>query len=355
MAETEYADRELVSDPAREFFDKAYESFRERCGGRPESTQFVLPGGNVRIDTGTASLTPVLTRALQHLKTSGAEEFDLAISAWDTPDTAMISPAWNESDYGVRGEILGFNDDVFRTAFDHGTAAPSMLDLEQGRAIFWTRDAAQLPAYENAAPVRTIFSWWLQARGCLLVHAAAVARGNACVLLAGSGGSGKSSAALICLLKGWDYLGDDYCAVNIGDIPRVFSLYSSIKIDREWMNAVPQFGQMAATIGSIHDGKKIMFLHEYWPERMRRVADCRLILLPCVTKGTRSSTSEASPAEALRALAPSSMFQTAAEGAYMFEQLANLVRRVPARWLNLGPDIEAIPGVVADCVDKVSQ
>jgi hypothetical protein len=126
-----------------------------------------------------------------------------------------------------------------------------------------------------------------------------------------------------------------------------------MKIDERWLRTVPQFQELAALKGAVHGGKKIIFLHEHWPERIRRGADCNLILLPRVMNQRESSVSDATAAEALRALAPSSMFQTAAEGNSMFQQIAEFVQRVPARWLKLGRDIEAVPDLIASCLEKI--
>jgi hypothetical protein len=354
MAETKHTARRTVSDRASEFFQSAYESFLAQAPDRTKQrTEISVGDTKVQLDVAGSSLGQTLNRALIHLRESKKTIVDLTIAAWDTPGAAMIPPAWKDSDYGPRGEIQGFNDARFRTAFDHGTAALSMIDLETQCAIFWTRDATQLPAYESAAPLRSLLSWWLQARDCLLVHAAAIARDDIGILLAGAGGSGKSTTALACLTAGWNYLGDDYCALRTSGRPRVFSLYNSIKLDRQWLRSLPQFGEIAALPATTHAEKQIIFLHEHWPERIRRGVDCNLVLLPRVTNDKRSSINDATPAEALRALAPTSMFQTVAKGAPMFQRLAEFVRNVPARWLNLGREIDSIPDVIARCVEKL--
>ena len=354
MAQAELAARRRkVNDRASKFFNSAYETFLTRSPDHPDQrVNFAIADRAVRIETVDRSLASMLMSALDHLRGPCEGDVNFTIAAWDTPETDMVSPAWSESDYGPRGEIHGFNNGRFRTAFDHGTAALSMVDLDTGRGIFWTRDATKLPPYESASPLRSVLSWWLQANGRVLIHAAAITFGDAGILLAGPGGSGKSTTALICLAAGWGFLADDYCALEVGKTSRVFGLYGSMKIDDLWLQESPQARQLAGLSPVRHGGKRIIFAHKHWPERMRRVANCRLVLLPRVTNAKESSTSPATPAQALRALAPTSMFQTLGDGASMFQAIAEFVRRVPARWLNLGREIEAIPDVIARSLTK---
>ena len=51
------------------------------------------------------------------------------------------------------------------------------------------------------------------------------------MLLAGKGGSGKSTTALVCLHSSLVYAGDDYCLLATDDGPYVFSLYSTGKLN----------------------------------------------------------------------------------------------------------------------------
>src|SRR6185436_15536704 len=110
---------------------------------------------------------------------------------------------------------------------------------------------------------------------------------------------------------------------------------------------------LAGLPSAVHERKKIIFLHEHWPERVRRSTKCNLILLPRVMNQRESTVGDATAAEALRALAPSSMFQTAAKGISMFQRIAEFVQQVPARWLNLGRDIEAVPDLIARGLEKL--
>ena len=51
----------------------------------------------------------------------------------------------------------------------------------------------------------------------LLLHASAVARDSRAVVFAGESGQGKSTLATLLALRGWDFLGDEPLALEIGD------------------------------------------------------------------------------------------------------------------------------------------
>jgi len=338
-----------------DFFDRAYEVFltarakaEVACRG-----SYRLGGIVTRLEIAGVAMQSRLQRAVCHLQSEHEEEPQLTICAWDNAAsrTPMIAPPWSESDYGVRGEIRAFNDARFRTAFDHGSDALSMIDHERRIALFWTRDAAKLPLHESGAPFRMILSWCAERNGGVLMHCGAVSGDTGGVLLAGAGGSGKSTSSLLCLKAGWNYLGDDYCVVQTSPRPHVFSLYNSAKLTHD---SAERFGLEHVLPPAHHfdQMKDLFFLYDTPRVRLAGSAVCRLLLLPCVTAQVETTVEAASPGEALRALAPSSIFQLSGAGAVAFERLTQLVRDIPVVRLNLGSDFARIPDVIARCLTR---
>ena len=334
-------------DPA-EFFQAAHEIFLS--AGRTFTHHYSFGGRIVRLQIASAEMHARLIRAFTHLS-APAGDVDLTICAWDSGHTGakMISPPWRESDYGPRGEIRGFNTERFRAAFDHGTNALSIFDRERKLALFWTRDARRLPAYEMGAPFRAILSWWAETNDLVLVHAGAVGNEHGAMLLAGAGGAGKSTTALLCLQAGWHYLADDYCLLQIGKPGRVFSLYSSAKLRHNHLPGFSKLGIPAAMDGD----KQMFFLNEIFPAQMTQSLECRALFLPRISVGRASSIEPASAGDALRALAPSSIFQVSGAGAVAFQRLSEFVRTVPVRWANLGSDLSQIPKSLGDALATI--
>src|SRR5262249_58368179 len=89
----------------------------------------------------------------------------------------------------------------------------SALDVGTGLAVCWLDDARRVPYYQTGAPLKTILGWWFDRPDRQLLHAGAVGAGEAGVLLAGAGGAGKSTTALLCVDAGLRYAGDDYVLV----------------------------------------------------------------------------------------------------------------------------------------------
>ncbi len=226
--------------------------------------------------------------------------------------------------------------------FDHASNSLSMLDREKGVALFWTRTARDLPSHARGAPFRTIFGWWLESHERVLVHAGAVAKQNRAVLLIGPGGSGKSTVALLCLKAGWQYLADDYCIIDLSETnlsPRVFSLYQTAKISRDWW---PRLRILDASNSEPFDDKQLFFLGENFPDRIDSSASCRGCLLPVVANRGDTRIVPATKGEAVRALAPSSIFQNAVAPNPAFRRIGEFISQVPVANLELGESLDEI-------------
>ncbi len=337
----------------RDFFDAAYHVFeRARTDGEAHAQNYSMAGTTMRLETASAEMSWRLGRALTHLVLPNELEADFTVCAWDATATPMLSPPWSEADYGARGEIQGFNTAPFRTAFDHATTSFNMIDEERRLALFWTRNAAALPSYAAASPLRIILSWWSEICDCVLIHGGAVGHETGGILLAGAGGSGKSTTALLCLQAGWKYLADDYCILNPAAPFRVFSLYNSAKIDQQLLRDVRPLKALKQSKPLMHGDKELLFLDETHRDQIARTADCRMLLLPRVTGQNQTTIEPASPGEALRALAPTSLFQLAGAGAAAFARLSRLVQQIPIRRLNLGADFEHIPAALQRCLSE---
>jgi len=92
----------------------------------------------------------------------------------------------------------------------------------------------------------------------------------------------------------------------------------------------------------------LFFLGKKYRGRMTPGFPLRAILLPHVAGGTDTTLKPVSPISALRALAPSSIFQLAGAGQSEFEALTRLVKSIPCYALELGTNLQRIPEVIAE-------
>jgi hypothetical protein len=336
------AEQPAVTDlgRARSFFERAWDAGE----AAPCAETYRIMGRSVRIRA--AENFGFACRALAHLRTEPAPAPSLDIRSGDQHSFVLPDSPWRPEDFGVRGEIRGGNDEHFAAAYDHAGSSLSMLDRQTGRAIFWTRDAEALPQSERGAPFKTIFHWWAEACGSLLLHAAAVGYGSGAVLLVGEGGSGKSTTAFSCAAAGLNYLGDDYCAAGGQGAPYVFSLYGTGKLTAE---SALHFSAGATGCRERRAGeeKTIFYLHEIYPGLAVEGLPLRAILVPRFLPAATTTSVHPVPAvEAFKALAPSTISQLPGAGAATFRSLGRLVAQVPAFELLLARDFADIGAIV---------
>jgi hypothetical protein len=198
-----------------------------------------------------------------------------------------------------------------------------------------------------------LLHWILAANGRNLVHAAAVAPANrAGALLAGRGGSGKSTTAMLCLAAGFDYAGDDYVGLSHRDDAwTAHSLYGSAKLTRASLDWLP-FLRGGLRVDAAGEGKGVVMLTDVLPDRLTASFPIAALIVPHVGSSPQSSLRRTSAAATLRALAPTTIFQLPGSGPEIFDRLAAFSRSVPAWSLELGTDREAIPALVARAIEE---
>jgi hypothetical protein len=301
--------------------------------------ELVLAGLRIELRFAGDALRTKLMPALAHARVPHGAA-DVRILIYDCASTRVEQPSvpWRAEDVGRRGEVAV---DGLRVSVFGPSGAVSIFDAQRGLGVFCVRDAETLPSYERAAPLRTLLHWALESRGARLAHAAAVGTDRGGALLAGRGGSGKSTTALLCALAGMAYGGDDYVALTASPAT-AHALYASAKIDARSiallrdlpLGCPPQEGE-----------KGVAFL-----PGVSAQLPLRALLLPRVTGG-RTAFRRASGAEALRALAPTTVFQLPGNDGEAFAWMASLVRTLPAFVLDLGDDRDRIPHCVSQAIE----
>lgn len=268
-----------------------------------------------------------------------ADPHDFRIDVWDSDSTSTEPPrpCWSPADIGANGQVRSLDTPAYRAAFNLDSFCLSVVDAEARHAHFWTRSALSLPAYECAAPLRTILAWSVQRFGLQLAHAGCVANGCRGVLLVGRGGSGKSTSALSCLGTGLRYLGDDYCALGMtAGALAAHALYRTGKLEPSHLRAHLPGLAPAALQSDDPLAKALLYLDAEATGDTSLPAQIEAIVLPIVGSGSDGSLSPCSPASALTALGPSSVFQLPGLSASTFHFLAEATRSLPCYTLSGG-------------------
>jgi hypothetical protein len=298
-------------------------------------------------------LSEQLGRALAHLVSDRDEEPQLTICAWDSEQSGASPPPLPVVDpESPRGTTVYASDAHRRLACRPRLGQLSAHDGKRATGWFWCQSGSKLPFWERAAPFRQIFHWWLPERGMLLVHGAAVGDASGGLLLAGRGGSGKSTSALSTLTSPLRYAGDDYVAVDTGPDPRVFSLFCSGKLEPSHAKLLPHLPPAAFAGDGALEEKSVFYVAEAFPERMCAGFPLEAVVAPRV-RGFEPTHARLGAAEALAALAPSTLLQLVPGNSEALSAMARLLQRVPAYRLDVGGPVEQIPAALGRLLDEV--
>ncbi|OAI54369.1 hypothetical protein AYO44_03615 [Planctomycetaceae bacterium SCGC AG-212-F19] len=315
--------------------------------GGPCDYYFDLADFRVRVRFAGPALLDRLGEALAH-RAMPHGPAALTICVWDSASTGVSLPckAWEWSDSWRRGLIQGFNNQRFRTLFQHNLEAFSILDARRGLAFYWMQDAACCPSFERGAPFRYIFHWWLSRQGRYLVHAGAVGTSAGGVLLAGKGGSGKSSTALACLPSELLHAGDDYVLIAERPDPFVYSLYQSTKLLADQLPRFPHLARAVSNADQLDREKALIFLQQGYARKLVAGFPIKAILLPRVTGLRDTRLQPATPTQTLAALAPSTVVQLHGLDKNSLQAMVSMAHGVPSFALELGTDRAQIPSVI---------
>ncbi len=319
------------------FFDQVYNAYHkaEKLSGGSNEYFYSIAQFPVRLRFAGPALISSITPALEHLAVSFSKTPALTICVWDSVSTGteIPSPPWNFEDYGEKGEVRGFNNDRIKTFFQLGSNALTMIDLERNLAIFWVRSVNNLPYYIQGAPLLFLFHAWFDRKGVQLVHAGALGIKSGGVLLAGKSGSGKSTICLSSVGLELRYLGDDYCLVDKKSLV-LFSLYNSGKLVAADVSKFSFLNAALSNREKLNSEKGLFFLYPHFSDKLLTSAPLRAILISRFGSGRLARLTPASAADALRALAPSTIFQLPAAGTATLSALLDIVKSVPVFYLD---------------------
>ena len=307
-----------------------------------------IAGYVVRLRFAGSALVGPMTRALEHLASAPVEPPSLPVWVWDSASTSVPMPQrpWATDDFLRGGEIRGYNDERFFTMYQHVEYAVNLLDLAQNLGVWWIPDATKISPHAISMPLRGILQWWMSRHRRPLLHAAAVGTHHGGVLIVGGPGAGKSTTALACLNSRLTMAGDDQVAISCDLDPLVHSVYNSLKVAPHILQQFPALERYRAhtDIGSNH--KALLFLHPDAPSHLRTQFPLKAILVPTPMESPSTTLTRISPATALKALAPGTMFLEPRVPSDALRLMRHLVTRLPTFALRLGRDLSQIPKVI---------
>ncbi len=354
---------------ARAYFEhvRALQAAMEAQAGPWPQRSFRIASQRIQLHIGSPALEPLLTTSLRHrsLPALAADEAspaaDLHLYLWDSARSGWPAPpsppAWLRGSitdrFPCHGELPEGNREGIRCSFNLWPHTLQLLDGAAGHGFFWIEDAERLRIHEQAAPLLRLLSWWIAGRGGALLHAAAVGTAAGGLLVAGAGGRGKSTTALLALCAGLHYAGDDYSLVTAGEPPRAHGLYGSAKL--KTMADLQRFPALAGCVvnPSPRPGDKVLLqLAGSFPEQLGDGFPLRAVLIPQIDAEGPARLEPLSPTAALAAAAPSAIAQLPGTAREAFQLLGHLVRQLPCFLLRTGAEPAAIPSLLAAWLEE---
>jgi hypothetical protein len=333
-----------------------------RAAGGITERRIELAGKIVCVRFAGAAAAEALGAAFGHLAATRNDVTALTLHVWDAATMDGRRPVFvpprqmtPEAATTGAGPSYFYEGPGFRALHQPATDALSVLDVNRTSGWFWTPDATGLPYWEYTAPFRHLLSWWLEAHGLRYVHGGAVGSPDGGVLLVGPGGSGKSTSTLAVLADDrLRFAGDDYVAIGPARKPLVYSLYCAAKVHRADLERLSHLEAALDSYGQTN-AKVVVDVAKMFPGRTITSFPLRAIVVPRVTSRRAARVIRATHATALRALAPSTIFQLHPPAPRALAQMAELIRTVPAYVLELGTAAHTIPDALSSLLEAVGE
>ncbi len=339
---------------ADRFFEEAGSVFTLAEKSRPDSLKkyYSIAGHAVELRFAGARLADLMAPALSHLETAPDQNPGLSVGLCDfsRDDARMPTIPWTEKDLNERMEVPGYdNDEHIRASYYQKLEMLSLFHAGRNLGYFLVNDAAAVSQPERGAPLVKIFRWWMRRQGLQLVHGGAVGMMGSGILLAGQGGAGKSTTALACAAAGFSYASDDYCLLSTEAPCRAHSLYCTGKMHTAALERIPRLKALASSDEADPvSGKTLFYLNRLLPNAIAKELQLRAVFVPVISSQTESTLVKASPIVALKALAPSTLFQLPGSQNCDFYDLAKLAEQLPCYVLRLGTSTEGVVRVISD-------
>jgi len=152
-----------------------------------------LDGTDVILTYSSKTLEHNLFKAFEHLECPEKDTIFNAFRIFACDKNVLKS---DMPGYAYIGELFDRGNETLKNIhalFNPGSGIFSLVDINLRRGWYYLPQAADLPFYEKATPMRMLLHWLCETEGLVLVHAASVGLDLGALLFAGRGGTGKST------------------------------------------------------------------------------------------------------------------------------------------------------------------
>lgn len=323
---------------AQQQFDQIDQTWSQFTDTTP--SHFQMGPYVVSLDFATPSLTQKIARAFDHLKIALPIPSDFTIRLWDASEIGGKLPPleWNMI---FRNGYRGYCEPPYYFHYFPCIGAISFLNTEQNKAYYVVRSGKDLPWWVSGSPLQPLLHAWFRERGLQLTHSAAISDGQSALLLAGKGGSGKSTTVLTCLTEGMHYLGEDYCLLKPGSPPQVYSIYQSAKWQAHTRKLFPNFDSCIINKDTADTEKALIYYEDIFPKQIKSSSPIRALVSLTVGSAPEPSLQLQDPRAALRDLMMSTLLQLPFFHSQTMTLLDELSSQLPCYQLTLGTNFKS--------------
>ncbi|MBX7181079.1 MAG: hypothetical protein K1X82_03115 [Bacteroidia bacterium] len=328
--------------PIHAFVEECFNLCRSHSGNEASARFKIGPFVLSHSGIGQSSL-PFFHLALAHLQIQSEQLPDFIVYTIDAEESGIFlpKPCWDWKEVDGFGVIKSFLSAGYYADYQFESDTFTLVDPDGKRALQWSKSVTKLPEWERSFPFRKILYHFTKNTSCVMLHAGAVGTETGGILLAGAGGSGKSSSTLACIGSGLKYAGDDFILLDV-ETRLVYSLYNVAKLDENGLRNFPFLESYLFNKEKMPEQKGQVFLWQHFPDELVLNFPLIKIVLPKFSGNLNTLVQKANSADSLRALAPSTMALLKAEPFY-FAKLAEMVRLWPCYHLQTGTDLTQIP------------
>jgi hypothetical protein len=321
----------------------------------PVTAKVRLPGLYLSVHLDHGSLAEAMGHAFIPAPDDPSASGDCGIFVVHPGIGGVAAPAsWGRGEYNHHAFANRLAEAGLRGSYYHDLDFWQFYDPQRhvGAQLMVSADA--FPPWEQAAPLRAFLHWEYAARGMRLTHAGTLGTGGKGVLLAGSGGAGKSGTVVAGLINGLDSVGDDYVLIDRTDRVTARPLFATLKQDPEGFRRLTLKDRLKSYQPLNWQGKHAFHINEIAPRPIPASVDIVALMVPHISGGERSSIMPISRKDAMIALAPSGIVQMPGERESGFRFFSELTRDLPCYRLSLGAEPREIAGRIADFIGRSS-
>lgn len=333
---------------------EAFAGAVEGAPGALVETDYRIAGYSVRLRIAGAGLAADIDKSLGHLRASGDADAALTIEIWDDEEIGPVGwTSWSE-EVDFYGTIL--LAEGARFVLNQRQSSVMLLDRRENRLIGCVRRRSGLFLDERARPFHRLLSIWFDDRDIQFIHAALNVVENQGLLFVGKGGSGKSTSSVACFLAGFPFLSDDFVALGKAADGHLVghSLYATCLLASDHIGRFASLAGIAQPANHEIELKSVAYLADHRGARFASDTRLAAVILPKVVDGHKTTYRRARPAEAMLALAPTSVLILPGAAPRAMDKLGELVTTVPAFWLELGDDVSHIAPTVRQICEEMA-